>query len=115
MDNGKEEVPKGAAPSVTVLVSSAVGAAALSAAGVIEPYFTAAALIGGLNGVLKKCPKIGVFDPVDDAVRISNDWHLLANVESEERARVHVTRRTASLPQKVGNPLCEGSVKWKPH
>ena len=46
------------------------------------------------------CPNIGVFDPVDDTVRISDDWHLLAEVESEERARVHATRRAALLPQK---------------
>ena len=57
VDNGKEGVPEGAAPSVTVLVSSAVGAAALSAAGVIEPSFTAAALIGGPDEVLKNAPR----------------------------------------------------------
>jgi hypothetical protein len=37
---------------------------------------------------------------VDDTVRISDNWHLRAEVESEERARVHVTRRTALMPQK---------------
>jgi hypothetical protein len=37
---------------------------------------------------------------VDDTVRISDNWHLRAEVESEERARVHVTRRAALMPQK---------------
>ena len=46
------------------------------------------------------CPNIGVFDPVDDTVRTSDNWHLRAEVESEERARVHVTRRAALMPQK---------------